>query len=140
MVQALGNPPELLEPRWYTPDAQTDPDLKSEFEAHFLTWTLQRTKTEAWHSAQAAGVLCAPLNTIEDLANDQHFIGRGAFAEIYHPAAGELTYPGRPFIMSESPWEVRRPAPLLGQHNAEVFGEIGYGPKDVVRLRQQGVI
>ena len=85
-------------------------------------------------------MLCAPLNTIEDLANDQHFIGRGAFAEIDHPAAGRLTYPGRPFVMSESPWEVRRPAPLLGQHNAEVLGEIGYGPEDVVRLRQQGVI
>ena len=42
--------------------------------------------------------------------------------------------------MAESPWEVRRPAPLLGQHNREVFEELGYGQGDQVRLRAQGVI
>ena len=136
----LGNPPELLEPRWYTTESQTDPELKSEFETHFLPWTLERTKAEAWRAAQDAGLLSGPLNTLEDLANDQHFNGRGAFAQINHPAAGSLMYPGRPFIMSESPWEVRRPAPLLGEHNGDVLGELGYGPDDVVRLRHQGVI
>ena len=140
VVQALGNPSELLEPRWYTPESQTDPELKSEFETHFLSWTLERTKTEAWHAAQEAGVLSAPLNTMEDLANDQHFNERGAFAQIDHPAAGRLKYPGRPFIMSETPWEVRRPAPLLGQHNREILQELGYSPEDPVRLRAQGVI
>ena len=138
-VQAMGNPPELLDPRWYTPGAQTDPELKSEFDAHFLTWTLARTKAEAWHTAQDAGVLSAPLNTMEDLANDRHFNGRGAFARIDHPAAGILKYPGRPFIMSESPWEVRRPAPILGQHNQEILQELGYSHEDVIRLRTQGV-
>ena len=140
VVQALGSPPELLEPRWYTPDAQADPDLKSELETHFLPWTLERTKSEAWRAAQSAGVLSAPLNTMEDLANDDHFNGRGAFARIDHPAAGSLKYPGRPFIMSESPWEIRRPAPLLGQHNQEVLGRLGYTPSDLVNLRQQGVV
>ncbi len=140
VVQALGNPPELLEPRWYTPESQADPDLKSEFDTHFLTWTLERTKAEAWHAAQDAGVLSAPLNTMEDLANDQHFNERGAFAQIDHPAAGSLKYPGRPFIMSESPWEVRRPAPMLGQHNREILQELGYSAEDMVRLRVQGVI
>ena len=140
VVQALENPAALLEPRWYTPESQTDPELKSEFETHFLPWTLERTKTEAWLAAQEAGVLTGPLNTMEDLANDQHFNDRGAFAQINHPAAGSLKYPGRPFIMSESPWEVRRPAPLLGQHNQEILQELGYSRMDVVRLRSQGVI
>lgn len=140
VVQALGNPSELLDPKWYGPDAQADPELKSEFETHFLPWTLERTKAEAWRAAQAAGVLTGPLNTMEDLANDQHFNDRGAFAEIDHPAAGRLKYPGRPFIMSESPWEVRLPAPLLGQHNQEILQELGYSREDVVRLRAQDVI
>ncbi|PKB70707.1 MAG: hypothetical protein BZY87_09285 [SAR202 cluster bacterium Io17-Chloro-G6] len=140
VVQALGSPAELLEPRWYTRESQTDPELKSEFETHFLTWTLERTKTEAWRTAQEAGVLTGQLNTMEDLANDQHFNGRGAFAHIDHPAAGSLKYPGRPFIMSESPWEVRRPAPMLGQHNREILQELGYSLEDVVLLRTQGVI
>jgi crotonobetainyl-CoA:carnitine CoA-transferase CaiB-like acyl-CoA transferase len=140
VVRMLGDPPELLEPRWYTPESQTDPELKDEFEAHFLSWTLQRSKADAWRAAQESNVLSGPLNTMEDVANDQHFIGRGAFAQIDHPLAGSLKYPGRPFVMTESPWEIRRPAPMLGQHNGEILQELGYGPDDQVRLRAQGVI
>ena len=140
VVRMLGDPPELLEPRWYTPESQTDPELKEEFEAHFLSWTIQRSKAEAWRAAQESDVLSGPLNTMEDVANDQQFIGRGAFAQIDHPVAGSLKYPGRPFVMTESPWEIRRPAPLLGQHNGEILQELGYGPGDQVRLRAQGVI
>ena len=140
VVRMLGDPPELMEPRWYTPESQTDPELKEEFEAHFLSWTIQRSKAEAWRAAQESDVLSGPLNTMEDVANDQQFIGRGAFAQIDHPVAGSLKYPGRPFVMTESPWEIRRPAPLLGQHNGEILQELGYGPGDQVRLRAQGVI
>ena len=140
VVHMLGDPPELLEPRWYEPESQTDPLLKDEFEAHFLSWALQRGKHEAWRAAQESGVLSGPLNTMEDLANDEHFNGRGSYAQIDHPVAGNLKYPGRPFVMSESPWEVRRPAPLLGQHNQEILQELGYGRDEAVRLRAQGVI
>ncbi|MEC8911754.1 MAG: CoA transferase [Chloroflexota bacterium] len=140
VVQMLGDPPELLHPRWYQPESQTDPELKGEFEAHFLSWTLQHGKREAWRIAQESGVLSGPLNTMEDLSNDKHFNARGAFAQVDHPATGSLKYPGRPFVMSESPWDVRRPAPLLGQHNQEILEELGYGSSDVARLRTQGVI
>ncbi len=140
VVHMLGDPPELLHPRWYQPESQTDPELKGEFEAHFLSWTLQHGKLEAWRIAQESGVLSGPLNTMEDLSNDKHFNARGAFTQVDHPATGSLKYPGRPFVMSESPWDVRRPAPLLGQHNQEILEELGYGSSDVARLRTQGVI
>jgi len=42
--------------------------------------------------------------------------------------------------MSETPWDLRRPAPTLGQHNEELLTGLGYSREDVVRLRQQGVI
>ena len=77
---------------------------------------------------------------MEDLSNDKHFNARGAFTQVDHPATGSLKYPGRPFVMSESPWNVRRPAPLLGQHNQEILEGLGYGSSDVARLRTQGVI
>ena len=140
VVRMLGDPPELLHPRWYGPESQTDPELKDEFEAHFLSWTLQRSKREAWRIAQESGVLSGPLNTMEDLSNDEHFNTRRAFSQINHPIAGRLKYPGRPFVMSESPWDVRRPAPLLGQHNQEILEQLGYRRDDVARLRAQGVI
>ena len=140
VVRMLGEPDMLKDPKWYEPDAQGDPELQEEFEELFLTWTLERGKGDAWHTAQESRVLSGPLNTMEELAQDPEFLSRGVFAQIDHPEAGRLDYPGRPFIMNESPWAVNRPAPLLGQHNQEILGSLGYSGDDIVRLREQGVI
>ena len=136
-VKMLGEPEALKDPKWYAPEAQQDSDLKAEFEEYFYPWVLGRTKHEVWHAAQAAHVISAPLNTIEDLNNDEFFIDRGAFAKFDHPQAGNLRYPGRPFVMERSPWSVRRPAPMLGQHNEEVLGRLGYSKHDVEMLTDQ---
>jgi len=140
VVKMLAEPEFLKDPKWYTPEAQQDERLKAEFEDYFLPWILSRTKQEAWHAAQEARTISAPINTMEDLNNDANFDERDAFAEIEHPEAGQLRYPGRPFIMEGSPWSVRRPAPLLGQHNEEVLTCLGYSKDEIVKLRQQNVI
>ena len=76
-------------------------------------------------------------NTQEILDSPQH-AARGFFDEVEHPVIGKATMPGAPFKMSESPWRSTSPAPLLGQHNAEIYGErLGY---DVEELIDQGVI
>ena len=85
-------------------------------------------------------MISGPLNTMEEMVNDAYFQERVAFAEIDHSEAGRLTYPGRPFIMSKSPWSIRRPAPLLGQHTEEVLVELGYTKADIARLREQNVV
>ena len=85
-------------------------------------------------------MLSAPLNTMEELAGDLEFIQRGAFFEIEHPMAGTLNYPARTFIMNDSPWSIRRPAPLLGQNNREVLNRLGYSNQDIVRMSEQGAI
>ena len=140
VVVMMGAPDVLLEDRWYTPEAQYDPELEDEFNTYFIPWCLERTKREIWHVAQEMGVLSAPINAASDFAGDSEFHKRGAFAEIEHPFAGNLTYPGRPFIMNESPWSVRRPAPLLGQHTDEVLCSLGYTEGKIELLREQGII
>ena len=140
VVRMLGEPEFLTEARWTTPEAQRDPDMRAEFEEYFQAWIKERPKYDAWRTAQDARVLSGPLNTIGDLMQDPVFNQRGTFADISHPEAGEFKYPGRPFIMQESPWSVTRPAPLLGQHNQDILGSLGYGGDDIMRLRQQGVI
>ncbi len=140
VVAMLGNPEFLQEPRWYTPEAQSDPDLVDEFNAYFLGWCLERTKMELWEIGQSNNVISAPVNTVEDVLSDPEFNKRGAFAMMNHPEAGEVRIPGRPFIMSETPWDLRRPAPTLGQHNEELLTGLGYSREDVIQLRQQGAI
>ena len=61
--------------------------------------------------------------------------------EVDHPEAGPIRYPGAPFKMGETPWQIRRPAPLLGQDNEEILvGILDYSKKDLLRLEQDGVI
>ncbi len=139
-VRMLGQPEFLTEERWHAPGAQQDPDLKAEFEEFFYPWVLSRTKQEVWTAAQAARVLSAPINTMENLHADPVFAERGVFAEAEHPSAGTLRYPGRPFLMERTPWSIRAPAPLLGQHTPEVLEELGYTAADVDALRADGVV
>ena len=139
-VRMLGSPPELTGPEWLSPTAALRPDLRELFDAIFYPWLIEHTKREIWRLAQENHVLCAPLYTIEDLFTDPVFQDRGFFLEMDHPELGPVTMPGRPFLMSETPWSLRRPAPLLGQHTEEVLREIGYPPERVQELRAAGVV
>lgn len=66
---------------------------------------------------------------------------RGFLEDVIHPVIGKVAMPGAPFKMAESPWQTRTPAPLLGEHNQEIYGNrLGYSGDDLVRLRGQGVI
>ena len=106
-----------------------------------MPWLMQYTMQEAWTLAQQARVLSGPFYTPAALLADGHFKDRGMWVEIDHPVAGRYTYPGRPIIMGETPWELRRPAPQLGEHNHEVYAEaLGYRQEELARLRGMGVI
>ena len=136
----LGNPPELAGDEWLTPEAQMDDEMAGLFDAVFYPWLLDRTKREIWETAQRSKVLSGPLNTMEDLNRDPVFRERGAFERVDHPIAGELTYPGRPFIMGATPWAIRRPAPTLGQHTDEILSEIGATADEIEDLRARGAV
>ncbi|HXR36227.1 MAG TPA: CoA transferase, partial [Candidatus Binataceae bacterium] len=113
---------------------------REKFDSYWIPWCMARTKREIVDIFQAAGIPCAPLNTTADLVGDPQLAARGFFIDIDHPVAGKFKYPGAPFKMPESPFAIRRPAPLLGQHNAEILGELGYDSNDLAALSAAGVI
>ena len=74
-------------------------------------------------------------------ANCPQLEERGYFAEIEHPVMGRLRVPGEMFRLPECPWSLRRTAPMLGQHNKEVYcEELGLSQGELVNLRQLGAI
>ena len=81
-----------------------------------------------------------------DLVDCPHLAAREFFVNVDHPVAGSGKYPGpgphlAGFDFPELDFPVRRPAPLLGQHNSEVFcGELDYSPLELVQLRSGGII
>ena len=78
--------------------------------------------------------------TAERQARDEHLKERGFFVEMDHQEAGKLRYPSVPFRFSETESSTRVSAPLLGQHNNEVYGDgLGYSGEELARLRRKGL-
>jgi crotonobetainyl-CoA:carnitine CoA-transferase CaiB-like acyl-CoA transferase len=134
------NAPELSGPEWQNPMIVMQPEAKEAFDAVFIPWLFSHTKREIWAASQEQHILCAPLFTMEDLFTDPVFHERGFFVEVTREHMGTFTMPGRPFVMSETPWTLRRPAPMLGEHTAEVLSEAGYAPDRIAGLRTAGAI
>jgi len=111
-----------------------------EIDAMIEAWTEKRTKHEVLEILAGAGVPCgAVLDSTEVLA-DPHLRQRGMVVDLEHPTRGRFPMPANPVRLSDSPTEVVR-APLLGEHNAEVYGALlGYGPAELEALKRDGVI
>ncbi len=112
-----------------------------EINPHIEDWTQQYKKDELFAQLQEKAISAAPVNTSEDVVKSPQFAARGFFNEISHPKAGNLKQPGVPYKFSKTPLENHRPAPLLGQHNEQIFCErLGYSNHDLVKMRETGVI
>lgn len=137
-LKVLGMPELAEDPRFQN---LYQSDVGPEFDAIWIGWLMDHTKAEVLESCVKHRIATAPVNTPEDVVNYHHLREREYFTEIDHPEAGSFIYPGAPFKMSETPWSIRRPAPLLGQHNADVFSEmLGYSPGELEELAEAGVI
>jgi formyl-CoA transferase len=105
-------------------------------------WTAQHSVADVVERMLAAGVPSAPINTIDQIVNDPHIAGaRQMFVEVDHPKAGKTTLTGAHIKLTETQPGIRTPAPLLGQHNAEVYAELlGMTESDIAGLKAEGVM
>lgn len=131
--------PELAEdPRFHTPEARTA-HIK-ELESIVAGKLAGMSKKDVFRTAGDWRALCGYVATPADLLSDPQYQARHYWADIDHPVAGRLMYPGAPVKMTGSGWRSAR-APLLGEHNREVYcGQLGYTPEDLVKMRGLGVV
>ncbi|ROO60605.1 crotonobetainyl-CoA:carnitine CoA-transferase CaiB-like acyl-CoA transferase [Micromonospora sp. Llam0] len=110
-----------------------DPELRlterkrheDHLDAALGTWTRTRDAAETAELLQRAGVAAAVVATGEDLTeHDRHLAARGFYPVLRHPLAGEVRHEGTVVRLSRTPARIDRPAPLLGEHTAEVLEEL----------------
>ncbi len=88
-----------------------------------------------------AGLPCAPINTVPDVFEHPQVQARDLAPEVQHPTAGKVRLTGLPYVLSQTPAEIRRPPPLLGEHSEEVLTELlGYSGTEVAAMRERGAI
>ena len=83
-------------------------------------WTRQWKVEDLFHAGQARRLCFAPVLTMAGLARQEQLRARHFFVDVTHPRADTLTHFGAPYQLHEPWWRIRRPAPLLGEHNAEM--------------------
>lgn len=116
-----------------------DDEALDRIDQRLMPWFSERTKEEIFRTCNEWRIPCAPVTHPGELLDDPHLREREFWAEIDHPVAGRLPYPGSPFHLTETPWQISR-APLIGEHNREIYGRLGYDDKDLVQLQQEGTI
>ncbi len=132
------------------PDLAGDPRFRSladrkanedDLEQAVSEWTATVEPFEATNRLQAAGVAAFPPLMNRELAEDPHLNARGFFVEKEHPEVGVMKHAGIPYRMSETPCEVWRAAPVMGQDNDYVFGELlGMSSQQIADLEERQVI
>ncbi|GMQ53785.1 CaiB/BaiF CoA-transferase family protein [Halopseudomonas aestusnigri] len=85
--------------------------------------TVFRTTAEWIAALEQAGVPCGPINDLAQVFADPQVQARGTRIRMAHPLAGEVDLVANPIRLSRTPVDYRRPPPLLGEHNNEVFAD-----------------
>ncbi len=127
----------LRDPKYARPGRK---QFREEIDPILVSWLRDKNKVDVHRAAQARRLASGYFMTPEDMLESPQLRERGYFQEIDHPSTGPSSYPGPPFRFSEAGWDQSR-APLLGEHNQEVYGRcLGLSDGELDRLKRQGVI
>ncbi|MBI3992315.1 MAG: formyl-CoA transferase [Candidatus Lambdaproteobacteria bacterium] len=138
LARLIGRPELAEHADFATPEARLHrlADVFGAVEA----WTRTVPKHEVMALLNEIDVPCGPVLDMQDLLEDKAMAARGMIAEVAHPQRGTFRTVGCPLVLSDSAVDYTA-SPLLGQHNAEVLGELlGYGEQELEALRAEGVI
>ncbi|MFH1624813.1 MAG: CoA transferase, partial [Pseudomonadota bacterium] len=138
LLKAIGREDALPDPRFADPlirGANCDA-----VDGMIEEWTSKRAKMEAMSYLAERGVPCGAVLDMTELLNNPHLRERGMVTEIEHPTRGKFAVVGSPIKLSKSDVKIG-PAPLLGQHNEEIYASmINLSKEDVAKLKEEKVI
>jgi crotonobetainyl-CoA:carnitine CoA-transferase CaiB-like acyl-CoA transferase len=140
LCAAIGRPELARDPRFENHRVRAA--NRAELNALVATWAASRS-SEAVLAALGPGgadLPCARVAAPEELLSDPQLLARGMIERHPHPSIGEIVFHGNPLRLSGAEPRRLALAPRLGEHNAEVYGELGLGAEDLARLAAAGII
>lgn len=119
--EVAGHPEWATDPRFVSNAARVA--SRAELIPLIRQVTVFRTTAEWIAALEQAGVPCGPINDLAQVFADPQVQARGTRIRMAHPLAGEVDLVANPIRLSRTPVDYRRPPPLLGEHNSEVFAD-----------------
>ena len=139
LVEAMNYPAWVEEPVFASRYARLN--NRRELDHHLSNWTRERTAWEATELLQSHGVAAFPVLGAEGRLFNPHFQERGLYSDIEHPALGTEPIFNLMWQLNRTPPRIRRHAPLLGEHNHEVFCSLlGLAEEELSQLEEEQVI
>jgi crotonobetainyl-CoA:carnitine CoA-transferase CaiB-like acyl-CoA transferase len=130
--------PELQEENLFT-ETQARMADPQKFDSLIIPWLMEHDKWEVAREAQELRLAITPVLSPKELLEDPQLQAREFFETVDHPQLGRVTCPGPPAKLSDTPGEAGR-APLLGEHNLEVYRQCGLTRKEIKQLQAEEVI
>ena len=139
LVQAIGAPEWALDRRYTTLAGRQQ--YEDDLELQLAVWTRLRTAEDVMQLLQRAGIEAGVVETCRDLIADPQLAHREHFHPVHHAVLGDHPCEALGYQLSETPGEIERPGPLLGEHSAYVYREIlGLTDAEVEALAADGVL
>jgi crotonobetainyl-CoA:carnitine CoA-transferase CaiB-like acyl-CoA transferase len=138
LFRAIGREDMLADPRFRT---NTDRVRNAEqCEAPIVAFIAARTLAENMEVFARAEVTAAPVYDIDQFMADPHVIAREILVDLPDTEMGKLPMHNVIPRLSATPGRLRRLAPALGEHTAEILGMLGLDPEAIDELAHEGII
>ena len=138
-VEVMGHPD------WADSELFANAQIRSQYwdalKPLMLEWTMEHTVEEIYRNSQEKGIPLGAVRNAAQVLEDKQMKAREFFVDIDRAKTGKLTFPVVPYRFSEIQREAPVAAPLLGQHNEEIYCKrMGYTRIDLDKLKEAGVI
>ena len=138
LLELMGDPGWAKDPRFGNRTVMNN-EHADEVDGYVEEWLMQHTKADLLALALEHRVPLAPVRGFDEVRNDESLADQ--FVAVDRPDTGPVFFPGPPYKLAGQEPGAPRPAPTLGQHNADIYcGELGYTKEELVKLYQTGII
>ena len=136
--KTLGRPDLAEHPDYATQNLRFKhrPALNAELAKAFKT----RTSKDWSERLEAVGVPAGPIYHMDEVFADPQVQHLGMAAPVHHPERGDIRIVAEPVALSRTPADITTPIAELGEHTDAVLAELGYGPAEIEKLRQQHIV
>ena len=132
----IGRPELVEDPLYLTNDLRCQ-NYENGLQQLITEWTKHHTKAELEEIFDEAGIPCGPVLNMKEAIEHPQIQAREMMVHMEHPTIGEMYFQGCPVKLSKTPPSIDTPAPLLGQHNQEIFH---LDDETYAKLKDEGVL